>query len=356
MTTAPKPLLLDELARPLRELRVSVTDRCNLRCTYCMPKSVFGPDHAFLPRGELLSPHELAQVVREFVALGVRKVRITGGEPQARGDLLYIVRALRGIDGIEDLAMISNGIGLDERKAQALREAGLDRLTISLDALDDARFRHINGMGVPVAKVLSGIEAAAQAGFTPLKINVVVRRGANDADVLPIARHFHGSGHIVRFIEYMDVGNSNGWRLDDVVPAQEIIERIDAELPLQALDANRRGEVAKRWRYRDGGGEIGVISAVTQPFCQDCNRARLSADGRMYNCLFAADGLDLRTPLRAGDGADIKAMIRGYWTNRSERYSEQRSEHAETRIAPTIPVREMRPVREQRVEMSYIGG
>ncbi|MCP5140866.1 MAG: GTP 3',8-cyclase MoaA [Gammaproteobacteria bacterium] len=352
MTSEPRTLVFDRLTRPLRELRVSVTDRCNLRCAYCMPKALFGADHAFMPRAELLSPPEIARAVRAFVEFGVRKVRITGGEPLARGDLVEIIGALRGIAGIEDLAMISNGIGLDAAKATALRDAGLDRLTISLDALDDARFRRINGMNVPVARVLSGIEAGEAAGFTPLKINVVVRRGWNDADVLPIARRFHGSPHIVRFIEYMDVGTRNGWRLDEVVPAREIVARIDAELPLEPVARNRAGEVAKRWRYRDGGGEIGVITSVTQPFCGDCNRARLSADGRMYNCLFAESGLDLRDPLRGaaheGDQDDLARLIRDRWQARDDAYSEHRAEHGKFRNPPDESAK--------RIEMSYIGG
>jgi cyclic pyranopterin phosphate synthase len=330
---------LDTLGRPLRDLRISVTDRCNFRCVYCMPKEVFGRGYRFMERRELLTFEEIERVVRAFAAHGLEKVRITGGEPLLRRDLEQLIARLAAIDGL-DLTLTTNG-ALLEGKAQAFREAGLRRVTVSLDALDDETFRAMNDVGFPVERVLAGIRAAAAVGL-PVKVNTVVKRGLNDDSVLELARYFKGSGHIVRFIEYMDVGATNGWRLDDVVPAAEIVRTIDAELPLEPAEPNYRGEVARRWRYRDGTGEIGVIASVTQPFCGDCTRARLSAEGRLYTCLFAVRGHDLRALLRSGAGEDeLRATIGRVWARRRDRYSEIRSE--ETASLP-------------KVEMSYIGG
>ncbi|HSH42864.1 MAG TPA: GTP 3',8-cyclase MoaA, partial [Arenicellales bacterium] len=288
----------DTLQRPIRDLRISVTDRCNFRCVYCMPRHVFGPDHDFLPKSELLSYEEISRLSRSFAAIGVRKLRLTGGEPLVRRDLEHLIEMLSGIQDVEDISLTTNGSMLTADKARALREAGLRRITVSLDALDDDTFKAINDVDYPVSKVLDAIDNAAAAGLRPVKVNVVVKRGVNDHSIVPMARHFHGTPHIVRFIEYMDVGHSNGWRMDDVVPAGEIIERINAELPLEPLDPNYPGEVAQRWRYRDGGGEVGVVSSVTQPFCRGCSRARLSARGELYTCLFATRGHDLRALLR----------------------------------------------------------
>ncbi len=330
----------DRRGRPLRDLRLSVTDRCNFRCTYCMPKERFGRDYPFRPRQELLTFEELTRVARVFASLGARKVRLTGGEPLLRRDLERLVAMLARL-GELDLTLTTNG-ALLEGKAAALAEAGLHRVTVSLDSLDDAVFRAMNDVDFPVAKVLRGIEAAARCGLTPLKVNVVVKRGVNEAGVVELARYFKGSGHIVRFIEYMDVGHSNGWRMDQVVPSAEIIERIDAELPLEPLEQAYAGEVAQRYRYRDGGGELGVISSVTAPFCGDCSRARLSADGTLFTCLFATGGLDLRALLRGGaDDAALAQAVMQAWRARDDRYSELRS--AETAGLP-------------KVEMSYVGG
>ncbi len=331
---------LDTVGRPLRDLRISVTDRCNFRCTYCMPKSVFGRDYAFLRRDQLLTFEEIARVARVAHGLGVEKVRLTGGEPLLRKDVEKLVAMLAEIPGL-DLTLTTNG-SLLPQKARALAAAGLGRVTVSLDSLDDGVFRAMNDVDFPVARVLAGIEAAAEAGLRPVKINMVVKRGVNEDSVLPMARRFKGSGHVVRFIEFMDVGTTNGWRLDDVVPARELVERIDAELPLEPLEPLYRGEVAARYRYRDGGGEIGVIASVTQPFCRDCTRARLSADGRLYTCLFAVRGHDLRALLRAGaSDAELERALAGAWAGRGDRYSEIRSENT-----TGLP----------RVEMSYIGG
>ncbi len=330
----------DRLGRPIRDLRISVTDRCNFRCRYCMPREVFGEDYDFFPRQEILSFEEIARLARIFQALGVRKVRLTGGEPLLRRELPKLVGMLAKISGLE-IAMTTNG-SLLAHQAKALAQAGPLRVTISLDSLDEAVFAAMNDTQVPVARVLEGIEAAAAAGLRPLKINAVVRRGVNDHTVVELARYFKGSGHILRFIEYMDVGSTNAWRMDEVVSGSEIIELIGDEMPLEPLDANYRGEVARRWSYTDGEGEIGVITSVTEPFCSDCTRARLSADGKLYTCLFATAGTDLRTPLRDGtDDGEIAALLRGVWRAREDRYSELRS--AETREP-------------QRIEMSYIGG
>ena len=331
----------DTLGRPLRDMRISVTDRCNFRCSYCMPKEVFGRAYKFLPRDELLTFEEITRLARVFVAYGAEKIRLTGGEPTVRRGLPKLVRMLAGIDGLRDLAMTTNGSRLAEMAAD-LRAAGLSRVTVSLDSLDDATFRAMNDADFPMSLVLDGIEAARRAGFSPIKINAVVKRGVNEDGIIDIARRFRGPDYIVRFIEYMDVGTTNGWRLDDVVPAAEIIERINRELPLEPVEPGYSGEVARRWRYRDGGGEIGVISSVTQPFCGDCTRARLSADGKLYTCLFAFRGHDFRALLRSGASADdLAAFLRGLWSRRSDRYSEQRSAATTTG---------------ERVEMSYIGG
>jgi cyclic pyranopterin phosphate synthase len=333
-------LLVDTAGRPLRDLRISVTDRCNFRCVYCMPKEVFGKDYAFLERKELLTFEEIARLARVFRRLGIQKVRLTGGEPLVRRNLEQLVAMLAAIPGL-DLTLTTNGSGL-AKKAPALRNAGLERVTVSLDALDDATFRAMNDVDFPVARVLEGIDAAAAAGLSPVKVNMVVKRGVNENDILPMARFFRGRGHILRFIEYMDVGATNGWRMDDVVTAREIVRTIDAEMPLEPADANYRGEVAQRWRYRDGSGEIGIIASVTQAFCRDCTRARLSTDGKLYTCLFATAGHDLRGPLRDGASDDeIEARIRSIWSRRADRYSEIRTSNT---------------ARLQKVEMSYIGG
>ncbi len=332
-------LVADTLGRPLRDVRISVTDRCNFRCVYCMPKEVFGRDFEFLGREKLLTFEEIERVARAFVAHGAEKVRLTGGEPLLRRDLERLVAMLAGIPGL-DLTLTTNG-ALLAAKAQALRDAGLQRITVSLDSLDDETFQKMNDVDFPVARVLEGIDAAAAAGL-PVKVNMVVRRGLNEHSVLPMAREFRERGHILRLIEYMDVGHTNGWRLDDVVPAAELVATIDAELPLEPAEANYRGEVARRYRYRDGSGEVGVIASVTQPFCGDCTRARLSADGTLYTCLFATKGHDLRELLREGaSDTELEAAIGAVWLARGDRYSELRS--AETAELP-------------KVEMSFIGG
>jgi cyclic pyranopterin phosphate synthase len=331
---------VDTRGRSMHDLRISVTDRCNFRCTYCMPKDVFDNDYPFLPHTDLLSFEEITRVARLFVGQGVTKIRLTGGEPLLRRNVERLVEMLAGIGGV-DLTLTTNGSGL-AKKARDLAHAGLKRVTVSLDSLDDATFRAMNDVDFPVARVLEGIDAAAAAGLAPIKINMVVQRGVNESSIVPLARHFKGSGHIVRFIEFMDVGATNGWRMDDVVPAAEIVRRIDAELPLESADPNYRGEVALRWRYRDGSGEIGVIASVTQAFCRDCTRARLSTDGKLYTCLFATGGYDLRALLRDGhDDAAIGRAIAAVWRQRGDRYSEART--ANTRRSP-------------KVEMSYIGG
>ncbi|MDP9235874.1 MAG: GTP 3',8-cyclase MoaA [Chloroflexota bacterium] len=330
----------DRFGRALRDLRISVTDRCNFRCRYCMPREVFGAKYEFLPRDQILSFEEITRVARIFAAHGVRKLRLTGGEPLLRRGLPELVRMLAAIPDV-DIALTTNGSLLEEQ-AQSLADAGLRRVTVSLDSLDDAVFRAMNDVDFPVSRVLDGIAAVEAAGLAPVKINAVVRRGVNDGTVVDLARHFKGTGNIVRFIEYMDVGHSNGWRLDDVVPGAEIVRAISAEMPLEPADANYSGEVAQRWRYADGSGEAGVITSVTQPFCGDCTRARLSAEGSLYTCLFATQGTDLRTLLRDGSAdADIAGAITGVWSKRDDRYSELRSQATED-----LP----------RVEMSYIGG
>jgi cyclic pyranopterin phosphate synthase len=337
---APTGLLADARGRSLRDLRISVTDRCNFRCVYCMPKDVYGHDYPFLPHAELLTFEEIARLARIFKAHGVEKIRLTGGEPLLRKHLERLVAMLADIGGL-DLTLTTNGAALAS-KARELRAAGLTRVTVSLDALDDAVFRAMNDVDFPVARVLEGIDAAAGAGLAPIKVNMVVKRGMNEQQILPMARHFRGSGHILRFIEYMDVGHTNGWRMGDVVPSAEVIDIIGRELPLEPIDANYPGEVAARWRYRDGSGEIGVISSVTNAFCSDCTRARLATDGKLYTCLFATVGVDLRALVRAGATDDeIGNHLAAVWSRRADRYSEIRSEN--TRALPKI-------------EMSYIGG
>jgi cyclic pyranopterin phosphate synthase len=331
----------DALGRPMHDLRISVTDRCNFRCVYCMPRAVFGPDFQFLPRRELLTFEEIARTTRLLVPRGIQKLRLTGGEPLVRRDLERLVAMLAAVEGVQDITLTTNG-SLLARKAQALKDAGLRRVTVSLDALDDAVFKAMNDVDFPVSRVLEGIEAAAAVGLEPIKINMVVKRGVNDDAVLAMARHFHGSGCILRFIEYMDVGNTNGWRMDDVVSAAEIVARVHAVLPLEPLEPNYDGEVARRYRYLDGGGEIGVIASVTQPFCGACTRLRLSSEGMLFTCLFGSQGHDLRALLRGGASDEaISAFVDTIWRNRADRYSEVRF-HA----TPRAP----------KVEMSHIGG
>jgi cyclic pyranopterin phosphate synthase len=331
--------LADTLGRGLRDLRISVTDRCNFRCVYCMPREVFDSEHKFLPHSAILTFEEIARLARVFVGLGVKKIRLTGGEPLVRRDLDRLVAMLAELD--VDLTLTTNG-SLLAKHAARLAAAGLKRVTVSLDALDDAVFRAMNDADFPVARVLEGVDAAAAAGLGPIKINMVVKRGANDQEIVPLARRFRGTGHIVRFIEYMDVGSTNGWRMDEVLPSAGVLERIGAHFPLEAVDPDYRGEVAERWRYRDGAGEIGVISSVTQAFCRDCNRLRLSTEGSLYTCLFAQSGHDLKSLVRGGaSDDDIRNEIAAVWRARGDRYSEIRT--AETARLP-------------KVEMSYIGG
>jgi GTP 3',8-cyclase len=331
---------MDTLGRPLHDLRISITDRCNFRCVYCMPQEVFGRDYEFLPRAQLLTFEEIERLSRAFVANGVRKLRITGGEPLVRRDVERLIAMLAAIGDDLDLTLTTNG-SLLPQKAEALADAGLKRVTVSLDSLDDATFRAMNDVDFPVQGVLDGIDAAAAAGL-PVKVNAVVKRGLNDEGILDLARRFRGTPHVLRFIEFMDVGHTNGWRLDDVVPAREIVETIAAEFPLEPVEAGYRGEVARRWRYADGAGEVGVIASVTQPFCGDCTRARLSADGQLFTCLFAVKGHDLRSLVRStASDAELAAHIGSIWSRRADRYSELRS--ANTADLP-------------KVEMSYIGG
>ncbi|MES2187722.1 MAG: GTP 3',8-cyclase MoaA [Pseudomonadota bacterium] len=353
----PGPLLLDRLARPLRDLRISVTDRCNFRCSYCMPKDVFDKDYPYLPHAALLSFEEIARLAGVFVAQGVGKIRLTGGEPLLRRNIETLVAelaALRTAGGVApDLTLTTNG-SLLVRKARALKDAGLQRVTVSLDGLDDAVFRRMNDMDFPVADVLHGIDAALAAGLGPVKVNMVVKRGTNEQEILPMARHFRGSGVVLRFIEYMDVGATNGWRMDEVLPSAEVVRRLQEEFALVPLDAAAPGETAQRWGYAgaDGRhdpalGEIGLISSVTRAFCHDCNRARLSTDGRVFLCLFASQGHDLRALLRGGaaDG-EIAEAIAGIWQGREDRYSALRAS------LPAEPAASAA----RRVEMSYIGG
>ncbi len=344
--TPPAGHLADKLARPLQDLRISVTDRCNFRCVYCMPKAIFGKDYTFLPHTALLSFEEIVRLARLFIAHGVRKIRLTGGEPLLRKDiedLIAMLAALKTADGQPlDLTLTTNGVLL-ARKSHLLKQAGLTRVTVSLDALDDATFRSMNDVNFPVSAVLEGLEAAHAAGLAPIKVNMVVKRGWNEDQIVPMARHFRGTPFILRFIEYMDVGSSNGWRMEEVVPSAEVVRRIAAEMPLVALDRNYGGETAERWRHEDGSGEIGIIASVTRAFCRDCTRARLSTEGKLYTCLFATRGHDLRALLREGcDDAEISAALGAIWQARGDRYSEQRSEKAD------LPLR--------KIEMSYIGG
>ncbi len=315
----------DALGRALHDLRLSVTDRCNFRCTYCMPKELFGRDHAFLPKSEILSFEELERVSRLFVSLGVEKIRLTGGEPLLRRNLPKLVAMLAALDGLKDLTLTTNGSALAQL-AQPLRDAGLNRLTVSVDALDDTVFRVMNDVDFPLHRVLHGIDRALAAGFGPIKINMVVKRGLNEDQIVPMARHFSGPDFILRYIEYMDVGTTNGWALDDVVPADDIITRVCQEIPLEKLPPNYAGEVAARYRRMGGGGEIGVISSVTRPFCRGCTRARLTSEGQFYTCLFGSTGHDLRSLLRGGmDDEAIRKAIGALWRVRDDRYSELRS-------------------------------
>jgi cyclic pyranopterin phosphate synthase len=332
--------ITDTLKRPLRDLRISVTDRCNFRCVYCMPKEIFGSEYPYLPHNEVLTFEEIARLVRIFTTFGVKKVRLTGGEPLVRKDLPLLVGMLSKIPGL-DLTMTTNG-SLLSKQAKALKSAGLNRVTVSLDSLDNEVFKALNDVDFPVETILEGMEAAQMAGLAPIKVNMVVKRGVNEASILPMAHYFREKGYILRFIEYMDVGHTNGWRTNEVVSLQEIVNMISAELPLEPLDPNYKGEVAERWRYKDGSGEIGVISSVTQPFCNTCNRARLSAEGKLYTCLFAVKGHDLKSLIR-GSATDneIADEIAHIWGKRSDRYSELRSEN-------TIDL--------PKVEMSHIGG
>jgi GTP 3',8-cyclase len=332
--------LNDTLNRPLRDLRISITDRCNFRCVYCMPKEVFGPDYQFLHRDQILTFEEITRLTHIFVDHGVHKIRLTGGEPLVRRDLPVLVSMLAQIPDL-DLTLTTNG-ALLARQARALKEAGLKRVTVSLDSLDDTVFKAMNDVDFPVDKVIEGMDAAAEAGLGPIKVNMVVKRSLNESSILPMARYFREKGYILRFIEYMDVGHSNGWRMEEVVPAAEIVRIINAEMPLEPLDPNYQGEVAERWRYKDGSGEIGVIASVTQAFCSTCSRARLTAEGKLFTCLFGIKGFDLRDLMRAGATDDeISQAIARVWHKRTDRYSELRSEN-------TISL--------PKVEMSHIGG
>ena len=347
----PTGLLADTLGRPLRDLRISVTDRCNFRCSYCMPREVFDKDYAFLPQSSLLSFEEIARLARIFVANGVEKIRLTGGEPLLRKNLEVLIEMLAKIKTTSgqplDITLTTNA-SLLAKKAQSLKDAGLQRVTVSLDGLDDAIFRRMNDVDFPVADVLKGIEAAQRVGLAPIKVNMVVKRGTNDAEILPMARHFRNSGVVLRFIEYMDVGATNGWRMDEVLPSAQVIERLQTEFPLLAVNPNYTGETAERWRYADGAGEVGVISSVTHAFCGDCNRARLSTEGKLFLCLFASQGQDFRALLR-GDFSDeqIGGAVGHIWQSRTDRYSEMRA---------ALPADASLPDTGRRVEMSYIGG
>ncbi len=349
--TAPTGLLSDTLGRPLRDLRISVTDRCNFRCNYCMPSEIFDKDYAFLPQTSLLSFEEITRLATIFVAHGVEKIRLTGGEPLLRKNLEVLIGMLARLQTPQgkplDITLTTNG-SLLARKAQALKDAGLRRVTVSLDALDDTIFRGMNDVDFPVADVLKGIEVAQKVGLAPLKINMVVKRGTNDSQILPLARHFRHTGAVLRFIEYMDVGATNGWRMDEVLPSAQVIDHLQTEFPLAAIDPNYAGETAERWRYMDGGGEIGVISSVTQAFCGECNRARLSTEGKLFLCLFASQGHDLRALLRGNYADDqIAAAVGPIWQARADRYSELRA---------ALPPDASPPGSAKRVEMSYIGG
>ena len=341
------PPTADKLGRPIHDLRISVTDRCNFRCPYCMPAELYGENYQFLPKSELLSFEEIERLAHLFVDLGVEKLRITGGEPLLRHELPRLIERLAAIPGLRDLALTTNGYLL-EKQAAALRDAGLQRITVSLDSLDEEIFKRMSGRTFGPQRVLAGIEAANRAGMRPIKINCVVQRGVNDHTLVDLARSFRGTGHIVRFIEFMDVGTLNGWDLAQVVPAAEIVERIGAELPIDPVDPNYRGEVANRYRYRDGSGEIGIIASVSAPFCGDCTRARLTIEGKLVTCLFAADGTDLRTPLRSGaSDVELRDLIESIWSRRTDRYSEQRAELTQSGDPST---------RKAKIEMYQIGG
>jgi len=333
--------VVDKFHRPLRDLRVSVTDRCNFRCVYCMPKSVFNKDYKFLPRAELLSFEEITRVVKAAARLGVSKIRLTGGEPLVRNDLEKLIGYIAQVDGINDISLTTNASLLTKKRADSLRNAGLKRLNISLDAIDDETFKRVNDVDIGVKSVLDGIENASVAGFDSIKVNMVVKKGLNDHSILPMAEFFHGTGQILRFIEFMDVGSTNAWDLSHVVTSQQIADRINASMPIKPVEANYRGEVAKRWQYVDGGGEIGIITSVSEPFCGDCSRARLSATGSIYTCLFATSGHDLRTVLRNQNDAALNSELQRIWSVREDRYSETRTQ-----------VSVIRP----KVEMSFIGG
>ena len=332
--------IYDTLNRPLRDLRISVTDRCNFRCVYCMPKEIFGPDYQYLHRDQILTFEEITRLAKIFAQHGVKKIRLTGGEPLVRKGLPDLVAMLASIPDI-DLTLTTNG-SLLPKLSQPLKDAGLKRVTVSLDSLDDEIFKAMNDVDYPVQKVIEGMDAAAEAGLTPIKVNMVVKRGMNEQSILPMARFFREKGYILRFIEYMDVGHTNGWRMDDVVSSKEIMNMINAEMPIEPVDPNYRGEVAERWKYKDGSGEVGFVSSVTQAFCRDCNRARLSAEGKLYTCLFSIKGHDFRDLLRNGaTDEEISALLEKVWGKRTDRYSEIRSEN-------TIPL--------PKVEMSHIGG
>jgi cyclic pyranopterin phosphate synthase len=332
--------IIDTLGRPMRDLRISVTDRCNFRCRYCMPKEVFGRDYEFLAKDMLLTFEEIDRLTRVFAGFGLKKIRLTGGEPLLRRDIEVLVAMLARLPDVE-LTLTTNG-SLLAKKAEALAQAGLDRVSVSLDSLDDGVFMAMNDVDFPVERVLEGVRAASDAGLGPIKVNMVVKRGVNDDSILPMARYFHGSGHTLRFIEYMDVGTTNGWRLDDVISAAEIVHLIGAEMPIEPIEPGYRGEVAKRWRYLDGGGEFGIVASVTQAFCADCTRSRLSADGSLYTCLFATQGFDLRKLLRSGaSDAQIASAIKDIWLHRGDRYSEIRGSQTKDL---------------HKVEMSFSGG
>ena len=347
---APTGRVDDALGRPLHDLRISVTDRCNFRCVYCMPKEVFDKDYAYLPHNALLSFEEITRVAAIFIAHGVEKIRLTGGEPLLRKDLERLIGMLAALPTVSgrplDITLTTNG-SLLARKARALKDAGLNRVTVSLDALDDGIFKRMNDVDFAVGDVLRGIDAAHAAGLGPIKVNMVVKAGMNDSQILPMARYFKDTPYILRFIEYMDVGASNGWNMAEVIPSAEVVARIDAEMPLVAIDPNYTGETASRWRYLDGSGEVGMISSVTQSFCKDCSRARLSTEGQLYTCLFATRGHDLRGLLREGrSDAEIAGAISHLWRQRADRYSDTRTQNTNTDIEPGL----------KRVEMSYIGG
>ncbi|MDP5275602.1 GTP 3',8-cyclase MoaA [Chengkuizengella axinellae] len=340
--TINSPNVLDSYERPLRDLRISVTDRCNFRCSYCMPAEIFGPDFEFLPKNKLLSFEELERLVNIFSKMGVEKIRITGGEPLLRKQLPELIHKISLVEGIKDIALTTNGTLLKKFVPQ-LNEAKLDRVTVSIDSLDDERFKQMNGIGYGVKPILEAIDAADKSGF-PIKINMVVKKGVNEQDILPMAKYFKQKGHTLRFIEFMDVGNSNGWKLDEVVPSKKILDLIHKEMPLEPVEENYFGEVAKRYRYKGTKAEIGFISSVTQAFCSSCTRARLSAEGFLYTCLFATKGYDLRTPLREGaTDEEIEEIIRQIWNNRDDRYSE-------------IRLNETPGIKKSKIEMSHIGG